>query len=33
MNTLVFLRKPDVPGFWPSIGAVVMVILGKGFLL
>ena len=27
MNTLVFLRRPDVPGFWPSIGEVATVLI------
>jgi hypothetical protein len=27
MKARVFLRKPDVPGFWPSIGAVLIVVI------
>ena len=26
MKTRVFLRRPEVPGFWPSMGAVLTVI-------
>ena len=30
MKTFVFLRRPDVPGFWPSIGAVAFVVTVSG---
>ena len=33
MNTRVFLRRPDVPGFCPSIGVVGMVLIVIGWSL
>ena len=30
MKTRVFLRRPDVPGFWPSIGLVLTVVTSRG---
>ena len=30
MKTWVFLRRPEVPGFWPSIGAVWIVRVCTG---
>ena len=33
MNTVVFLRRPDVPGFWPSIGVVGTILTPIAVLL
>jgi hypothetical protein len=30
INVRVFLRSPEVPGFWPSIGAVSLNVTAKG---